>query len=150
MRTSLPLALILSFASLEACTSQVSSEGGQQDARNLVEDTPYARGSSGQIITVLDRDYIIPQAVTMGTLRQLDACLVFDNGSNVFTTIWPQGSRMSDGKSPIVMMPYGRPGLPLDEVISLGGGEVPRDVALGLTLSNPIPPSCPKPTFLVG
>lgn len=144
-----PLRVILSAVALGACTSPVSSNNIQEDTEASAEAIQQ-RSSVDQLIVAQDRDYITPQAVTAGTLRQQKGCLIFDNGSNLFTTIWPTGSKISNISPLAVEIPNGRPRLPLGSEISLGGGEVPRSTALSLTLSMPIPAGCPKLIFLVG
>ena len=105
-----------------------------------------ADGAPRPFVAVNTIDALLPLGRTRGRLAVTNGCVTFKVRDQLFTPIWPEGTRLSDDGAGI-LGPAGE-SFPLGEDVTLDGASFSLANA-SMRLRTPLPGRCPKATYAV-
>lgn len=102
--------------------------------------------ASRPFVAVNTVDALLPLGRTRGRLQIVDGCVAFQVRDQLYTPIWPAGTRLSDD-SVRILGPAGE-SAPLGEDVTLDGAafSLAND---SMRLRTPLPKRCPNATYAV-
>jgi hypothetical protein len=127
-----------------------SSPGGGEPAppetAAAVKPADRASGASRPFVAVNTVDALLPLGRTRGRLAVADGCVTFRVRDQLYTPVWPEGTRLSDDGARI-LGPAGE-SFPLGEDVTLDGAafSLAND---SMRLRTPLPGRCPNATYAV-